>query len=593
MSGWFFLAPAGRDTSLGDLAAAAERAAEPIWSCARSIDSSGAVLGVCGGSAETGSGPVALGPWRVVGDCRIDDRAAVVGALGLDDFVGDDLELVARALDRYGTEVVRHISGEMSFCGWNSLERRAVVATDAFGTRPVFFSEGPGFFVAANSIEVVRATLPGPELDDAAVLDFLIFDEIMEKDRTVFRGIRRLPAGHLVSFRERAELTCAWQLLLPPIERRVAVDEHASRLRAALFAATSDRLGERSSLLLSGGMDSSAIAASAKAAGQQLHCINVELADPNDEDGRMARLVAGALSLPLERCLRKTSGELLAVTASTSPQPSFRPFAPDPDYLATAYERAPVLLHGEGGDEIWSVDPLPVMAGYQSLPILVYDVCRTLRWGAIPYLGTGLRAFPRLRRHPRYEPTAPTWISASLMPLARERAALGTAIYHRRIERDERARAVADLTGPMSYRLFEEHSEAGMGRPLAVRFPFFDQRVVDTALAMPVLPCALHKFALRRAFKDLLPREVLARRKFGSAGPPLARLAMERTWERSSGPAAEVWRRSERFRRYVDPESAGRALASGVDSQVWETLRAWSFSRWLARLEPGPGPRDP
>lgn len=571
---------------------AAERAAAPTWSRIRSTNSSGAVLGVCGGSDEGASEPVAFGPWRVVGDCRIDDRAALVRALGLDDFDGDDLALLARALASYGTEVLRHVSGEMSFCGWNTVERRAVVATDAFGTRPVFFSEGPGFFVAANSIEVVRSTLPRSELDDAAVLDFLIFDEIMETDRTVFAGIRRLAAGHVLSFRGHVVVTRGWQVSLPPIDRRCTIEEHASRLRGALFAATSDRIRGRSSLLLSGGMDSSAIAASARAAGQQVHCINVELADPNDEDGRMARLVAEALSLPLERCLRKTSGDLLAVTASTTPQPSFRPFAPDPDYLAAAFERAPVLLHGEGGDEIWSVDPLPAMARYQSVPTLVYDVLRTLRWGSIPYLGTGLRSFPRVRRHPRYEPTAPTWIAASLMVLARERAALGAAVYHQRIERDERAHAVADLTGPMSYRLFEEHSEAGVGRPLSVRFPFFDQRVVNAALAMPVLPCALHKFALRRAFKDLLPPAVLSRRKFGSTGPPLAHLATERSWERSSGPAAEVWRRSELFRRYVDPEMAGRALASGVDSMVWETLRAWSFSRWLARLEPGTGQRD-
>lgn len=593
MPGWFFLAPIGSEGPPAEKSAAAARAASAVWESVRTCGSAGAVLGVCSASGGADAEPVVCGPWHLVGDCRIDDRAALARQLGLTGFEGDDLALLARALDRHGTELLQHVSGEFSFCGWNTLERRAVVATDAFGTRPVFFSEGPGFFVAANSIEVVRATLPGPELDDAAVLDFLIFDEIMETDRTVFLGIRRLPAGHLVSVRERAVVERGWQLQLPRIDRRSSIEEHASRLRTALFAATSDRLGERSSLLLSGGMDSSAIAAAARAAGRRIHCINIELPDPNDEDGRMARLVADALELPIERCLRKTTGELLAVTGSTTPQPSFRPFAPDPDHLATAFDRAPVLLHGEGGDELWGIDPLPAMARYQPLPVLVFDVLRTLRRGSIPYLGSGLRSFPRIRRHPRYEATPPPWVAPALKPLARERAALGTAIYHQRIEGDERAGTISALTGPMSCRLFEEHSEAGIGRPLSVRFPFFDQRVVNAALAMPVLPFALHKFALRRAFKDVLPLATLARRKFGSAGPPFARLAVERTWELSSGPAAEVWRRSERFRRYVDPDQAGLALASGVDGQVWAALRAWSLSRWLARSELGPSTGDP
>ncbi|MBI1945874.1 MAG: hypothetical protein HYS27_09270 [Deltaproteobacteria bacterium] len=571
------------------MAVAVARAAGNIWpSVTQQTVAHSAILGQCHDPTRVPVAAVVQGPWRVVGDCRIDDRAALAAKLAVTGAEVSDLGLLARALDRYGTDVLRHVAGELSFCAWHETDGRAVIGTDAFGTRPIFHASAGGVFVAANASAVVRAALAPPELDEQSVLDFLIFDEVMEPTRTVYRGVERLAAGHLLVVDDRPRPVRAWQLELPEIDRRASLGEHAERLRDALIAATRDRLDQRTALLLSGGLDSSSIAAAAKLLGARPWCVNVELPDEDDEDGRMARLAADALGFPFERCLRTHEEHLLAVTPSNTPQPSYRPFATEPDPLAAAAARAPVVLYGEGGDELWRVDSVPALLRQGSPLDVARGVLRTVLAGSIPYLGTGLRGWPRVRRRRPFVAQAPPWIAPGLRPLALERAAYGTAAYHQRPAGGERAFSAGQLTGPMWSCFFEESSEGGLGRTLDVRFPFLDRRVVAVALSMPALPCCVDKLAVRHAFRDVLPVAVRTRRKFGSCGPALARVAVERSWQTSDGPAAVVWRKDERFRQFVDPDLAGRALASGDTMQVWSALRAWSLARWLACTERSP-----
>lgn len=210
---------------------------------------------------------------------RVDNRSELYADLGVSAQVGaalTEIELVCLSYQRWGMRFGRHLIGQYAVILWDAREGRLVCVHDAMADAGLYFHQTGERLVVSSSSRLLRA-FPGVSnaLNLKRVAEFPAFRS--DPSETFFGQIRRVPPGHqLVAAGRRVRLERYWSPLDHPRIRLKSDREYAERFTEVFDAAVACHLGtdQRIGLLLSGGLDSSAIAASAAgqlaAAGRRL-----------------------------------------------------------------------------------------------------------------------------------------------------------------------------------------------------------------------------------------------------------------------------------------------------------------------------------
>ena len=201
-------------------------------------------------------------------DGRIDNRPELSGALGVDAAEArerPDSWFVLRAWERWGEEAPARLVGSFGFVVWDARERTLFAAVSASDGRTLHYGASRGLFAIATMPRGLFA-LPGfPRiLDEVKLADYLL--DLYDVSRSFFARVSVLPPGQLLKLRDgRPEVRRFWSAL-PAREVRFARDEeYAEALRELLDRVVRDQLRSATpvGVSLSGGLDSSAVAATA------------------------------------------------------------------------------------------------------------------------------------------------------------------------------------------------------------------------------------------------------------------------------------------------------------------------------------------
>ncbi len=467
-----------------------------------------------------------------------------------------DTEVILQAYEAHGEDCLERLRGMFAFALWDARRRRLLLARDRLGKKPLYYWRGDGLFLFASEIKALLCHRPVPRaLDWQALHHYLAFG-YTPGARSIFAGIGKLPPAHL-----------AWAGDGPPAPRRywalpdaaaaaaapVSASAASGRVRAALREAVRLRLESDVPLgvFLSGGLDSSAIVACMReASSARIATFAVGFARaPSFDERRWARLVAERFETDHhEEVVDPPVADLLPVLVRHFDEP-FADSSAVPTYaVAQATARhVKVALSGLGGDEAFAGYPrhlgLRLSEVYARLP-------RALR--AIP--AAAARLVPEsessrdwggwLRRFVAGadRPPAERYVAWTRFFDERGLARLVTAPVRRAwsepVDAAQRAafagHAHGDLvdgalrTDLLTYLpddLLVMADRMAMAHGLELRAPFCDHRLLEEAAGIPPavkLAGLRPKALLRAAFADVLPPEVLARRKQGFM-IPLAR----------------------------------------------------------------------
>jgi asparagine synthase (glutamine-hydrolysing) len=183
-----------------------------------------------------------------------------------------DTEVVLRSYLEWGTDCFARLAGMFALALWDPRSRTLHLARDAMGMKPLYYLPGPQGLAFASELKAFRA-LPGfePQSDPQAMQQYLEFGYVFDQTRTMLRGVCKLPPGHRMELREGRIVTdVAW--FQPPAPQ--ASDRRGEEERLAEFAPLMARVVEEHliadvplGLLLSGGLDSSVVAALAARKG--------------------------------------------------------------------------------------------------------------------------------------------------------------------------------------------------------------------------------------------------------------------------------------------------------------------------------------
>jgi asparagine synthase (glutamine-hydrolysing) len=177
-----------------------------------------------------------------------------------------DTEVIVHGYEERGDDIIGALDGMFALALWDSRRRRLLLARDAFGKKPLYYWSDGRRLVFASEIKGLFAAGVPAEMDSASLGEYLAFG-YTPTPRTLFRGIHRVPAASfLVADANGVHAPKRyWDLGFPAADTvlDVRLGDAAAAVRGLLTEAVRKRLMADVPLgvLLSGGMDSSAVAA--------------------------------------------------------------------------------------------------------------------------------------------------------------------------------------------------------------------------------------------------------------------------------------------------------------------------------------------
>ena len=462
-----------------------------------------------------------------------------------------DTEVIAHLAEELEpVELARRLDGMFAFAVWDDRRGRLLLGRDRMGKKPLYYWSGDGLFVFGSEIKAVLAHAGVPRsLDPAAIPAYLTFGYV-PTPRTFYEGVLSVPPGHVlvVGADGGVTITRYWQ---PPIAAvngttrlSMPVDAAARELRALLTQAVDRRLVADVPLgaFLSGGLDSSSVVAvMAGLVDRPVKTFTIGFDDREGFDERPhARAVARRFGTDhTEFVVKPDAVDLVERLVWHYDQP-FGDSSSIPTFMLSELTRGhvTVALCGDGGDELF--------AGYQRFP----QALRLHRYARVPAMLRGvaeraLGALPpdalggragRAQRVAAYAradfPDALLpWISyvpeATRAALLREDSDWAVQDYRRLWAESEGAELLdrllyLNLHTFLLDDLLPKIDRMSMAHALEVRSPLLDTDLVEFAMRLPPstkLQGSSVKRVLREAVADLLPPEILERRKWGFAVP--------------------------------------------------------------------------
>src|SRR2546423_6009840 len=265
-----------------------------------------------------------------------------------------DTETIVHAYEEWGLEFAQRLRGMFAVAIWDTRERRLVLARDRFGIKPLYYRALGGEISFASELDA----LPKGELDLDAVDSFLTFNSI-PAPLSIFREIRKLPAGHLLVWREGEFQLRRFARPGPLTPRHDAdeaelVEECRARLRDSVRAHLVSDVPV--GVLLSGGVDSGALAAlAAEESSEPVRTFSIGFEEASFDELAGARAVARTYGTQhRELTIRSDAAVLLPALAEAFDEP-FADSSALPTYLVAnlAAEDVKVALSGAGGDELF------------------------------------------------------------------------------------------------------------------------------------------------------------------------------------------------------------------------------------------------
>ena len=530
--------------------------------------------------------------FAATGQVLLEDRRSLSGPLGVSHQTSS-LRLAAESYRRYGEACTRGFSGEFALAVWNDSEKTLLCARDGLGLRPMFIATAPDLIVVSNVLTAARAHGNLPRALDRYALAQFLATGVIPASRTAYRSIVPLPPGHtlLVKGSGRSSLARHWSF--PIGHGKVVRDarEAIEGYRAVLEAAVDERMAPRTSVLMSGGIDSTSIAAAARSVAPEadVHAFTaVYQRSTTESELPRARLTANALGIPITPVCADTYPALHHLTHDAlTPQPLDEPaLAEWRALVAAAARHSPVALYGEDGDSLFLPPTWQAMRRRSSRAELFAGSLRfTASSRRLPYLGIRLRERFGLSAPPRIPPH-PSWLMAEAVGLARggEVHVLGhtaVALPPHPDRPEVQARLSAGVAGYLAGILTPEVT----GHPIELRCPLLDGRVIRFVMSVAPIPWCQHKHLPRTAYADVLPAAVVRHPKRGVDGLDAALCAdwqARSTETRARELPAEIadWIRVEDWRRALESPDARRV------GEAWRVLQlaAWMTSQANERL---------
>lgn len=178
-----------------------------------------------------------------------------------------DTDVVAALLQRLGAAALPRLRGMFALAWWDPARGEGFLARDALGVKPLLYAQRDGALWFASEVDALVAGLGSVHLDHEALRRHVV-GPAWTADVPPVRGVRPVPAGHLVRFSRRAHGLVVhpperwWDLPVEALDETALITSLRGALPEALSLTAACHLPR--AVLLSGGLDSTLVLAHAR-----------------------------------------------------------------------------------------------------------------------------------------------------------------------------------------------------------------------------------------------------------------------------------------------------------------------------------------
>jgi asparagine synthase (glutamine-hydrolysing) len=449
-----------------------------------------------------------------------------------------DTEVILRLYEVLGPEMLQRLNGMFAFAIWDAQARTLFAARDRMGIKPFYYAEYRNVLYFASEEKALFAA-GVPASFDRDVWEELLCFRYVAGERTPFAGVKRLLPGHSLSWQDGRVRTARWWNLAERAEalRAKRRSGDATEWFGEIFDSS---VGLRRisdvpvGVLLSGGLDSSSIAASlATQAGDGVHSFTVRFDEEGYDEGPLARRVADRWLLNAHE-LQLTPDDLRERYGYAS-WLNDEPLAHGSDVHLWAIAEAAkphvtVLLSGEGADEC--------LGGYVRYRPLLHPSLLAPARAVLPLVASRITQNGRARKLTRFLKLKSVrdvvlFNACDVLPEDLKRVGLTSVAQFPFRERvlheaeglypnDPMRQAMYSDQHTFLCSLLDRNDRMTMGASIECRVPFLDYRLVEGLASLPTNEFAAGKDSkrlLRRSIGGRLPDQVLRFRKWGFGVP--------------------------------------------------------------------------
>jgi asparagine synthase (glutamine-hydrolysing) len=498
----------------------------------------------------------------VTADVRLDNRVELIRALSLDKFPASkitDSELILEAYLKWGETCPAHLLGDFAFAIWDRRTRTLFCARDQFGIKPFYYFHGGDRFAFCSCIDGLLQLDWVPRRLNEQRLASHLTTFFGDTTATFYADILRLPPAHSLRLNQNGLQIIRYWKLDPDCETHFGSDgEYVEAFKSIFQEAVSCRLrtNSRPGAMLSGGLDSSSIAAMA---GQLM---------ARDGRGSLATFSGVFDKVPesnersyIESLVRKGGFEPTYLAADEC-----NPFQQPPEVARTQSEAnnaanlyvnwglyglarqrgIRVILDGFDGDttishgaaylselaqanhwiKLGRLVPALAAASNRSVPAIFWQyLWQEGLWPRLPSLAKRVcngasRRWHSLRRHH----PAPCCVLdrefVERIGVRKYRASLAETAAP--TAKTERASHYQTLTWGVMPSTLELLGRTAAPFGIEVRFPFWDRRLIEFCLGLPFrfkIRDGYTRWIMRKAMDGLLPSDVQWRADKSNIGP--------------------------------------------------------------------------
>ncbi len=463
-----------------------------------------------------------------------------------------DTEVVLRAYEVYGEACVEHLSGMFAFAIWDARKQSLFLARDRLGIKPLYYAISDSQLLFGSEIKAILAEGSVEPAFNRAVLPEFLASRYVTGSETFFNGVRKLLPGHTLSWTAESDFRKRryWNLSAAPSGPELSRADYVDLVRTSLKDAVQSHMisDVPCGLFLSGGIDSTILAAlMTQLAAEPVHSFSVGFSEAAANELDYARLAAKHAGTHHHEVVVTPESFFSALPHMVwhEDEPvAWTSSVPLHAVSNLARKHVKVVLTGEGADELflgydyryrvtaWNhrLGKLYRSATPEALRNGIAAAVRHLPRAARRYAERTFLAVDTDPRHMFFE-------NFSVFRRDLRQALLNPehgfsdnphvhALKYYNAAGNEPLQCMshADLQSFL-VELLMKQDQMSMAASVESRVPFLDHRLVEQVATIPSqhkLRVWQTKALLRDAVRDLIPREILERKKMGFPVPTSA-----------------------------------------------------------------------
>lgn len=453
-----------------------------------------------------------------------------------------DTEVIVHLYEQEGFRCLERLRGMFAFAIWDEKKKMLFAARDRMGQKPFYYYLDDEKIIFASEIKSIFSSgLVEKEIDYEAIYQYVHLGYVPHPN-TGFKGIKKLPPGHQIVLKDKKLELEQYYHTEGHFHQKSNLDEQelCERLIDQLKEATEIRMiaDVPIGLLLSGGIDSTAIASLASNINGSINTFTIGFEDEFYDERKEARSMAKTLgSVHHEFIVKPDVTDILPKIARAYDEPFADPSAIPSYYISElAGQHVKVILNGDGGDEgfagygeyvqgivgsVLANIPSPICGFFSKLldhkadgKLKSLSQVFSLGGNPIEYIFAHLRlALPYAKLNSALNPEFRVLVDR-LNPVDH------LIKYFMALDNSDAVNTMlaVDQKTFLPDNLLFKIDIATMSHGLEARSPFLDHRFIEFVRRIPgrqKIKGLKKKYILKRAMRDLLPSELLKRPKHG------------------------------------------------------------------------------